>query len=132
MRSRNLSAALASGLALLDATSASVLHIASYTGELNTLNLTSTLSASGDDGPGQFVLSRSEVTRECGAQPSWLTQLDDILFCVNENFIGPGGNLAAFQILPDGGLSFLSNTTTLGGPVYATLYGNNKGLALAN
>ncbi|KAK5660354.1 hypothetical protein OQA88_12895 [Cercophora sp. LCS_1] len=131
MRSRGLSAALVSGLALLDTTSANLVHITSYTGQLNTLNLTS-LSTTDIGGPGQVFLTRSEVTSECGSNPSWLTQLNDILFCVNENFSGGPGNLAAFRILPEGGVSFLSNTTTLGGPVHATLFGNNKGLALAN
>jgi 6-phosphogluconolactonase (cycloisomerase 2 family) len=92
------------------------------TGELLTLKLEgSTLSAVG------------EGSDTCGPYPSWLTQVDDVLYCVNEAWGGDNGDLAALKIGDAGAFTVLSSGPTIGGPVSTIVYGNEgKGLAVAD
>jgi hypothetical protein len=92
------------------------------TGELLTLKLEgSTLSAVG------------EGSDACGPYPSWLTQVDDVLYCVNEAWGGANGDLAALKIGDAGAFSVLSSAKTIGGPVSTIVYGNEgNGLAVAD
>ncbi|KAK1759339.1 Lactonase, 7-bladed beta-propeller-domain-containing protein [Echria macrotheca] len=124
--SRGISAA---ALALANVVSASLVHISAYTGNVTTYNLTATTSEIST----QAALRSLDVSGGCGDYPSWLTLAGDILYCVNENWPDPkNGSLSSFRVGPEGQLTLLSNVTTLGGPVYAVIYGEGKGLAVAD
>jgi hypothetical protein len=92
------------------------------TGELLTLKVEgSTISAVG------------EGSDTCGPYPSWLTQVDDVLYCVNEAWGGTNGDLAALKIGDAGAFTVLSSAKTIGGPVSTIVYGNEgNGLAVAD
>lgn len=90
-------------------------------GELLTLKL---------EGPKLSSVATSDT---CGPFPSWLTQVDDVLYCVNEAWGGQNGDLAALQIGADSSFTVLSSGKTVGGPVSTIVYGNEgRGLAVAD
>ncbi|KAK3353118.1 Lactonase, 7-bladed beta-propeller-domain-containing protein [Lasiosphaeria hispida] len=123
----HITTVVAPGLALLGAASASLIHITSYAGTLTTLNLTLPY---GTD-PASF--KNLSATTECGDKPSWLTLVDDVLYCVDEAWGKDNGTLASFKIGPEGTLTLLNKVDTIGGPVSAVVYGDGgKGLAVAD
>ncbi|KAH6856534.1 Lactonase, 7-bladed beta-propeller-domain-containing protein [Chaetomium sp. MPI-CAGE-AT-0009] len=69
----------------------------------------------------------------CGPYPSWLTQADDVLYCVNEAWGGTNGDLASLKINDDFTFTKQSSGKTIGGPVSTVVYGNGgRGLAVAD
>ena len=127
MRSNGIPAALAPGLALLGVAAASMVHVTSYAGTLTTFNLT----VAGDVA-AQSTLQSLSASTECGVQPSWLTLVGNTLYCVDENWNGPNGTLASFEVSADGTLALLDKVDTVGGPVSAVVYGDGGGgLAIA-
>ncbi|KAL2267689.1 hypothetical protein VTJ83DRAFT_4966 [Remersonia thermophila] len=69
----------------------------------------------------------------CGVNPSWLTQAGDVLYCVNEAWGAPQGDLYALAIGSNAAVTRLGGAKTRPGPVSNTVYGNNgRGLAVAN
>ncbi|EAQ88010.1 hypothetical protein CHGG_04629 [Chaetomium globosum CBS 148.51] len=93
------------------------------------------------DGAGELLtlklegskLSSVATSDTCGPFPSWLTQVDDVLYCVNEAWGGQNGDLAALQIGADSSFTVLSSGKTVGGPVSTIVYGNEgRGLAVAD
>lgn len=114
-------------LPILPSTHAFTLLVSSYKAPNVTLGTLQTLTY-------DYCTASLDVTsssRECGALPSWLELSSDrsSVTCVNEN---DPGSLTLFNINDRGGLQKVSNTSTLGGPVSATYYGNGTGLAVAH
>lgn len=115
--------------ALAAAASATNLFVSSYAGNVTTLSLT--------ESNGNYNLTPTSASPECGPNPSWLT-LDanrGLLFCLNEGLTAPNGSLSSFTINRDGSLNHVKNATTLNGPVSGTIYGNPSGrraIALAH
>jgi len=116
------------GLALLPTlSSATLLYVASYTGTVTTLNLTTTTC-------GQPSLEFVASSGACAPNPSWLTldKSTSTLYCLNEGINFPNGSLASFQTSASGALTPLSNITTPWGPVNGVIYGKKgDGLVLA-
>ncbi|KAH6631879.1 Lactonase, 7-bladed beta-propeller-domain-containing protein [Chaetomium tenue] len=78
-------------------------------------------------------LSSVATSDTCGPYPSWLTQVDDVLYCVNEAWGGENGDLAALQIGANSKFTVLSSGKTVGGPVSTIVYGDEgRGLAVAD
>ncbi|KAK3294766.1 Lactonase, 7-bladed beta-propeller-domain-containing protein [Chaetomium fimeti] len=93
------------------------------------------------EGSGELITLKLEgstlenvaQSETCGPYPSWLTQADDVLYCVNEAWGGDHGDLAALQINDDLSFTKLSGGETIGGPVSTVVYGNGgRGLAVAD
>ncbi len=81
----------------------------------------------------QSGLQNLENSDSCGPYPSWLTQADDILYCVNEAWGGKNGDIHALKIADDLSLKSLSTGQTVSGPVSTTIYGDGgRGLAIAD
>ncbi|KAK4156520.1 Lactonase, 7-bladed beta-propeller-domain-containing protein [Chaetomidium leptoderma] len=81
----------------------------------------------------QATLQSVAESDTCGPFPSWLTQADDVLYCVNEAWGGANGDLSALQIADDLTLAKLSGGQTVGGPVSTHVYGEGgRGLAVAD
>jgi hypothetical protein len=80
----------------------------------------------------QTALENVAESDACGAYPSWLTQAGSTLYCINEAWDNAKeGGLAALQIGDDSTLSLLGAAKTIGGPVSSIVYGDGKGLAVA-
>ena len=79
----------------------------------------------------QAALENVAESDACGPYPSWLTQDGDTLYCVDEAWGAEEGAFAALQIGGDSTLSLLGGAKTIAGPVAAVVYGDGKGLALA-
>ncbi|KAK0715709.1 Lactonase, 7-bladed beta-propeller-domain-containing protein [Lasiosphaeris hirsuta] len=127
MRSHRIATVVAPGLALLGAASASLIHITSYAGTITTLNLTLPYSTE------PATLTNLSATTACGEKPSWLTLVDDVLYCVDEAWGKDNGTLASFKVAPEGTLTLLNKVDTIGGPVSTVVYGDGgKGLAVAD
>ncbi|KAL2023392.1 hypothetical protein VTK56DRAFT_2749 [Thermocarpiscus australiensis] len=114
-------------LVTADCAGSSLLYVTSYpngddpAGKLTALNL------------GQTGLEPAFESLDCGTHPSWLTQADDILYCVDEAWPRATGNLTSLQIGTDGTVTKLSSLGTLGGPVNTVVYGyGGRGLAVAD
>jgi len=81
----------------------------------------------------QSTLQTVANSDSCGPYPSWLTQANNILYCVNEAWGGDNGDLYALKIADDLSLPMLSTGKTVGGPVSTTVYGDGgRGLAVAD
>ena len=112
-------------------TSASMLFVSSYSGNVTTLALSGSA--------GNMTLDATSATSGCSISPSWLT-LDPkhrILYCIDEGNITTGegpGSLSTFYIGAKGVLSQVAKEATLGGPVNGVLYGKspNRDIALAH
>lgn len=80
----------------------------------------------------QSTLENVAESDACGGFPSWLTQDGETLYCVNEAWDSTvEGGLAALQIGADSTLSLLGGAKTIPGPVAAIVYGDGKGVAVA-
>jgi hypothetical protein len=112
-------------LALPSATSASLLYVASYAGNVTTFNLTLSTEAS---------LDVVATTDGCAPNPSWLT-LDypnATLYCLDEGLSTVNGTLSSYSTKDDGSLVQLDKVNTINGPVNGAIYGTNgHGLVLA-
>ncbi|AEO66808.1 91798a32-3a95-4dba-95bf-09eb7d1cfeaa [Thermothielavioides terrestris] len=74
-----------------------------------------------------------DPSASCGSYPSWLTQVGDILYCVNEAWDANNGTLYSLKIGSDLNLTRLSDGQTVGGPVSTIVYGDGgRGLAVAD
>ncbi|KAK4039118.1 Lactonase, 7-bladed beta-propeller-domain-containing protein [Parachaetomium inaequale] len=81
----------------------------------------------------QAKLQSAAESETCGPYPSWLTQVDDVLYCVNEAWGGDHGDLASLKINDDLSFTKLSGGQTVGGPVSTIVYGKDgRGLAVAD
>jgi hypothetical protein len=128
--SHGIAVALSAGVRLATAApycaDSSLLYVTTYpagagAGSLVTLKL--------DQGKLQSVANSDT----CGPFPSWLTQVGDILYCVNEAWGGTHGDLAALKIGADLSFTKLSGGQTVGGPVSTIVYGEGgRGLAVAD
>ncbi|KAH9908647.1 putative isomerase YbhE [Xylariomycetidae sp. FL2044] len=119
------------GLATATAQTDALLYVSSYAGSITTLKLT--LPA--DEGAAAATLEPISNSTECGPQPSWLA-LDyskSFLFCTNEGFSTPFGNVTSFFTNSDGSLSLIESLGTIQGPVSTAEYGvGGHGLAVAH
>lgn len=114
--------------------SASLLYVASYSGTVTTLNMTSAGQAS--HGATVPVLKSVATTQGCAGSPSWLT-LDHpkaVLYCIDEGLTTePHGSLSSYRTNEDGSLSQLDKVQTVAGPVSGVFYGKDRsGLAMAH
>lgn len=128
--SHGIAVALSAGFRLATAApcgGSTQLYVTTYpagegsTGKVITLNL------------GQAELQKVAESDSCGPYPAWLTQVGDILYCVDEAWPSPNGDLAALQIADDLSLAKLSGSQTVAGPVNIVVYGEGgRGLAVAD
>jgi hypothetical protein len=124
MRSHRLPTVLASGLTFLDAASAALLYVTSFAGDLSTLELTANCSSA--------TLTNVTVRLDSGFHPSWITQEGSTLYVTDESFSTVNGTVTALEIGAAGELTFLNKTGTIGGPTNSVLYGEGRGLAVAD
>jgi 6-phosphogluconolactonase (cycloisomerase 2 family) len=81
----------------------------------------------------QAKLESAAESDTCGPYPSWLTQVDDVLYCVNEAWGADNGDLASLKVNDDLSFTKLSGGQTVGGPVSTIVYGKDgRGLAVAD
>lgn len=101
------------------------------------------VTAYSPSGPGKVTtlkLSKDKLesvasSDGCGVNPSWLTQANDVFYCVDEAWNTPDttSSISSLKIGADGSLTKLNSILTLGGPVSTIVYGTGgKGLAVAN
>jgi hypothetical protein len=130
MRSHSI---LASGLALLGSVSATRLFVGSSVGNLTTLELPAGLAAEECGASAQVqTLKKLHVSDACGPYATWFTQVDDILYCLDENWADAfQGSLHSLRVGADGSVTPLDSQKTIGSPVSSIIYGNGKGLAVA-
>jgi hypothetical protein len=79
----------------------------------------------------QAALENVAESDACGPYPSWLTRDGDTLYCINEAWGAENGDFAALKIGDGSTLSLLGGAKTIAGPVSAAVYGDGKGLAIA-
>lgn len=131
MALRSLFAAGTLALTLPSATSASLLYVSSYAGNVTTLNLTLSTHDHATEGASLQVVATNDG---CAPNPSWLT-LDypnGTLYCLDEGLKTVNGTLSSFKTNGDGSLVQLDKVDTINGPVSGALYGTeNHGLVLA-
>lgn len=103
------------------AASATNLWIADYGGIVTTAALT--------EAGGEYSLEETSTTDKCAPNPSWLTVDTNrgLLFCLNEGMLTPNGSIASFTINDDASLNFVTNETSIVGPVSGLIYGNPTG-----
>ncbi|KAL1845853.1 hypothetical protein VTK73DRAFT_423 [Phialemonium thermophilum] len=107
--------------------SATLLYVASYAGNITTLNLTLHSNTSGS-------LHAVSSTDGCAPNPSWLTldRANSTLYCLDEGLNVHKGTLSSYKTSEDGTLARLDKVDTIWGPVYGAIYGSGgRGLALA-
>ncbi|KAJ6444594.1 3-carboxymuconate cyclase [Purpureocillium lavendulum] len=116
--------------AAVSSTTGGTIFVSSYNSKVTTLNIGGSSSKSGVP-----KLSTVAESTGCGESPSWLT-LDKpkgLLYCVDENIVTGGGNLASLRTKADGSLEALNLVKCAVGPVSIALYGkDNHGLAVAH
>ncbi|CZT08726.1 uncharacterized protein RAG0_13734 [Rhynchosporium agropyri] len=117
---------LALGLVSLALTSR--LYVASYSGNITTVELTEKT-----DG---VELKATFQSQGCAPSPSWLDYYGktSTLFCTDEGFPTPEANFTSFKVDSDGSLTFLDRVTTLNGGVNTVTYmvGKEKLMAVAH
>src|ERR1700761_2187002 len=105
------------------------IFVASYNNTVTSLALTPRESPS-------WTLSTTDVSHDCGVNPSWLTF--DIskrrLYCLNEGINQPSGSVTELSVTRSGSFSTIANRTLLAGPVSGTLSqrGNSALLFIAH
>ncbi|KAF9876881.1 extracellular aldonolactonase [Colletotrichum karsti] len=108
--------------------SSTLLYVASHAGTVTTLDLQSS-------GSGSTSLKAISETRECAANPSWLTLDQDksLLYCADRGLTNPNGTLVSFEKSENGTLSPLGKLETIKGAVSSVVYGKDGGgIALAS
>ncbi|KAI9708780.1 MAG: hypothetical protein M1820_003735 [Bogoriella megaspora] len=100
--------ALAAAAGLCTATN---LYVASYDGNITTLDLTSS--------NGSYSLKATYKNDGCAPNPSWLNldQPRGILYCADEGLSVTNGTLSSFSVASDGKLSLVHKQNTISGPV---------------
>ena len=70
---------------------------------------------------------------DCGSEPTWLTldKAQGVLYCLNEGW-GGAASITSFKTSKEGKLTTLNILPVLKTPVASTLFGKNKGLAVAH
>lgn len=120
----------AAALLALSATASAInLFVSDYSGNVTTLELTSS--------GGNYTLSKINANDGCSPNPSWLEidAANGLLYCSNEGLETSNGSLSTFSIARDGSTSLIQNITTISGPVSSTIYGDpygRKAIALAH
>ncbi|KAK4134240.1 extracellular aldonolactonase [Trichocladium antarcticum] len=130
--STGIAAALLPGLALAGASScaaeSSLLYVAAYpadgeaAGKLTTFKL------------DKSSLQSVAASDDCGPFPTWLTQANDVLYCINAaRGSTAGGVISSLKIGADGSVTKLGSIGTIGDPVNTVAYGEDShGLAMAH
>lgn len=98
------------------------LYVASYAGNITTLELTSQ--------NGSYQLQSKYENDGCAPNPSWLTldQSRGYLYCQDEGLTVANGSLSSFSVAHDGQLTLVDKASTISGPVNSVIYGNRNGL----
>ncbi|KAI2621461.1 putative isomerase YbhE [Hypomontagnella submonticulosa] len=120
-------------LGLAGSASATLLYVSSYAGTVTTLSLTLPDDDSAT-GAAATLESISNST-DCGPNPSWLSldTADNLLFCLDEGFVGPFGGVTSFSVNDDGSITKLNKLDVIQGPVSIAEFGNSgNGLAIAH
>ena len=118
--------ALALALSGAPFASSTLLHAASYSGLITTLNLT--LPDSDSDSSSASLATVSE-TDACGGSPAWLEVDDGVVYCSDEGLTTVTGSVAMLR--GGGGLEGLGRLETAQGPVSSVRFGES-GLAVAH
>lgn len=111
--------------ALVAATSAKLLYVSSYSGNVTTLNLTHTNN--------RYTLDPVASNNACAPNASFLTydQHHQNLFCVNEGIVDKNGSLVSFKAdTQDGTLQKVNSTLTPAAPVNSAIYNGKNGSQL--
>ncbi|KAI1134431.1 putative isomerase YbhE [Hypoxylon sp. FL0543] len=120
-------------LGLVGSASATLLYVSSYAGTVTTLSLT--LPDHNSAVGAAATLETISNSTGCGPNPSWLS-LDyskNILFCLDEGFVGPHGTVTSFYTNDDGTLTTLDKLEVIQGPVSTAEFGvGGRGLAIAH
>lgn len=102
-----------------------LLHAASYSGLVTTLDLT----LPGPDSDSPASLTAVSETDACGGSPAWLEVSDGVVYCSDEGLTAATGSVAALK--GGGGLEGLGRLETAQGPVSSVRFGAS-GLAVAH
>jgi 6-phosphogluconolactonase (cycloisomerase 2 family) len=103
--------------------------VSSYNGIVSSLTLTHLEGTS-------WSLQKTEESRDCGLNPSWLT-FDSSrrrLYCLNEGINQSTGSVTVLSVTNLGSFSTVANKTLLAGPVNGLLssQGNSSALYIAH
>lgn len=118
--------ALALALSGAPLAASTLLHAASYSGLITTLDLTIPNS---DSDSSLASLTTVSETDACGGSPAWLEVNDGVVYCSDEGLTAATGSVAALK--GGGGLEGLGRLETAQGPVSSVRFGE-EGLAVAH
>jgi hypothetical protein len=110
-------------LSLAGYSSATLLYVASYSGNITTLNLTIP-----SDSASAATLTTISSHGGCTPDPAWLTldYSNALLYCTGEGIFIANGSLSVYKTSPEGPLTQLSKVSTIKGPVSAFIYGGDR------